>query len=97
VWQLHYLYINVVRRVRYPIMECQHFVNAGCACHQIKQAGLRPYIDVPRDCPQWTGKPDKLNRIAQPVIAANENALADKRLAHPNMLQMAWLAPPVLA
>ncbi|WP_237213962.1 hypothetical protein [Falsiroseomonas oryziterrae] len=93
VHQLHDLDVDVVCRVGRPVVQRQEARRVRHRREQGQQLWLGPDGDVPRDGLQRAHQPHELDRVAEPVVAAHQDAAPVQRAAVPNGLEMARERP----
>jgi hypothetical protein len=88
VREFHDLDVNVVGEFGRSIMERMQRVDTFHSTQELKQFRLSPHQNLPCDFAERLGEPHELDRVTQPVIAANQHALVDERLAAPDTLEV---------
>src|SRR5947209_2333659 len=83
--QLHDFYVDL-ECYRQFVMEWYSAVDPFHLSHQRHQFGLTTDDHLPRNLTQRLRKPDKLDGIAKPVIAADKHQLVCEILAPPDPL-----------
>jgi hypothetical protein len=90
VRQLHHLDVHLEARIRRAIVEGDGPVDSVDLRDKAHQFRLRPDDHLARDFPKWLGEPDKLNGIAEAVVAADQHCLVAEILASPYPLLMTF-------
>ena len=88
--QLHHFYVDIVGHVRGAVVQREQFVDPCDALHHWKQFRLRPENYAPGDSPNEWRISDELDRIAEAVVASNQDTFIDEPLAIPDPLEMSW-------
>ncbi|TMJ87124.1 MAG: hypothetical protein E6G79_04995 [Alphaproteobacteria bacterium] len=87
--QLHDFYVDVKFHIGCTIVERDRTIDPVDLNQQRQQFGLSPNDHLPRDVSQRLGEADELDRVAKPVITADQHQLVPEILASPNPLMMA--------
>ncbi|MFL6827520.1 MAG: hypothetical protein ACJ8E2_13765, partial [Bradyrhizobium sp.] len=75
--------------IRCTIVKRYHTIDPVDLVQNCDQFRLPPNDHLPRDVSQRLGEADELDRVAKPVITADQHQLVPEILASPNPLMMA--------